>query len=416
MKKLSTLVAVAMTLLPSLRALPSPCATTTATRKSTRIPRCAAAASTPSHLTAAQPLQPRFRVGAVHREDAGWRRRAKGRREHRNSERQDIHQVGHPAASASVAARWNPSFRWKACRASFWQQPTSAAASGQDRGTGLCSPRASGRLGSSFRRAGSHPSNRLKFFRAACIAMDDEQRVSQSALAEASDPTTPPERLRTLFTQPGGITYKGAGEKSPDSAGHSLSTFSRTAKPGRRKSGASAHSADRSGTVCTHSAPNPVRAGDKPDADRSSAASLQPGASHPLLQVLSLRPDVSESFLQTLADRGADIDRLLQSPMQARRCGAKQPRSVTDISPSQNQIFLSREPDLPECAKQILATHSDDQVRQSLAFRDEPAIQRQSLGWTVLVQRSRDESAIPTKTACFCFTIRPLDCSWLPTG
>lgn len=201
--------------------------------------------------------------------------------------------------------------------------------------------------------------------------------VSQSALAEASDPTTPPERLRALFTQPGGDHIHKALAKNPRTPLDILFRLFPEQPNQVAENPALPHILQTDPELFARiPRRTQFELATNPMLTEAALRLLQPGASHPLLQVLSLRPDVSESFLQTLAVRGADIDRLLQSPHAGPALWCKAAQIRHRYLPSQNQIFLSREPDLPECAKQILATHSDDQVRQSLAFRDKPAIQR----------------------------------------
>lgn len=154
-----------------------------------------------------------------------------------------------------------------------------------------------------------------------------------AALVEASHPGTPPERLRELLTDPGLL------QRIPESQ-----RFAIAANPGLTE-----------------------------DALRL----LSSGSSLRLRQLISLRHDLSEEFLLTLADQGVDVDRLLRarSAGAALWCKAVQVRHQS--LPSQNQIFLSRERDLPKEALRLLEQEPDEEVAQSLRWRQESPLEQQ---------------------------------------
>lgn len=95
-------------------------------------------------------------------------------------------------------------------------------------------------------------------------------------------------------------------------------------------------------------------------------------------EVIALRRDLSEEFLITLADHGFDVARLLQAPRAGVALWQKAARTRHKTFIDQNQIYLSRERDLPEEARQILEQQGDEEVLQSLTWRAEPPVRRET--------------------------------------
>lgn len=200
----------------------------------------------------------------------------------------------------------------------------------------------------------------------------DEARPDP-ALAEASDPNTTPERLRTLYSQHGSLRLRQALAQHPNTPADVLFRLF-PALPNH----VAEHPAlprllsDTPRLFAQHSQATLFALAADPTLRESALSLLVPGAPLRLLQLVSLRPDLSEPFLITLAQHGVDVDWLLAAPQAgpALWCQAAQVRHSQ--LPSQNQIFLSREPHVPAPARQILAQHPDAQVQQSLRFREEP--------------------------------------------
>ena len=200
-----------------------------------------------------------------------------------------------------------------------------------------------------------------------------------AALAEAADPFTTPERLRSLYSLPSTPKLREA-----------LANNASTPREILNQLFFEFHDEVMANPAMVRSLRAEPKLLQGEARRRKFALALDPGVPEATLrrllegpqdwhrEVLALRRDLSEEFLITLADHGFDVARLLQAPGAGVALWQKAARTRHKTFVDQNQIYLARERDLPEAARRILEQQGDEEVLQSLKWRAEPPVREET--------------------------------------